>query len=103
MTVRVHAIVEDGLPDMDKLTGRVAFLWDGEIISGWPLKCDCGEGFDPCPCDDDEQRWEPAEDRFGGPLAGVTHWVEFPVSLWNIATLHDDEIVWDIAMAHAHG
>lgn len=37
MTVELFDIDKDGLPDMDKLTGRVAFIFDGAILSGWPL------------------------------------------------------------------
>ena len=74
MTVMVHTILEDGLPDMDKLTGRVAFIWDGAIVSGWPLN----RVGNP-------EAWEPAEDAMGhGPFYGVTHWVEFPTAIWNI-------------------
>lgn len=74
MTVVVHAISEDGLPDMDKLIGRVAFIWDGAIVSGWPLN----RIGNP-------EAWEPSEDAFGmGPFYGVTHWVEFPTEFWNI-------------------
>ncbi|QMW05305.1 hypothetical protein [Spirosoma foliorum] len=35
--MRVFDIERDGLPDMDKLVGRVAFIFDGCIVSGWPL------------------------------------------------------------------
>jgi hypothetical protein len=67
--VKVHEIAKDGLPDMDQLTGRVAFIWDGEIVSGWPLNKD----------EDGSMLWRGAEDLFMGPFYGVTHWVEFPV------------------------
>jgi hypothetical protein len=33
----IHEIVVDGLPDMDRLAGRVAFISDGCVVSGWPL------------------------------------------------------------------
>lgn len=35
--MEVKSIKEHGLPDMDKLVGRVAFIFDGCIVSGWPL------------------------------------------------------------------
>ena len=35
--MRVFEISKDGLPNMTKLTGRVAFIFDGCIVSGWPL------------------------------------------------------------------
>lgn len=74
VTVKIHSIAEDGLPDMDdeNMVGRVAFIWDGCIVSGWPLT-QIGRSAD---------HWEPAEDRFGGPVTGVTHWVEFPEPVW---------------------
>lgn len=75
MTIKIHEIATDGLPDMEKLTGRVAFLWGGAIASGWPLE-NPGKPV----------LWETCEDALGmRPFADVTHWVEFPVPLWNIA------------------
>lgn len=70
MEIKVHAIAEDGLPDMEKMTGRVAFLFDGCIVSGWPL---------------DHEQWE-ADSTVGrhGVFRGVTHWIEFPVAVWDI-------------------
>lgn len=69
----IHEITTDGLPDMDDYhnIGHIAFIWDGHIISGWPTR-----GEEP-------DRWTTAEDRFGGDLAGVTHWVKCPVAFWN--------------------
>lgn len=79
VTVTVHAVAEDGLPDMDReeMVGCIAFIWNGAIVSGWPIGPEY-EGDD----DPDEVRWEPSEDRFGGPVMGVTHWVEFPEPPW---------------------
>jgi hypothetical protein len=74
--VIVHAIADDGLPDIAKLIGRVAFIWDGAIVSGWPITDDDGDG------DPDELLWEASEDAMGGPYYGVTHWVEFPTPVW---------------------
>ena len=71
VTVKVHDIASDGLPDMDTLVGRVAFIWDHEIVSGWPLE-DGTHNVRP-------DIWEANSDvgRIG-PFHGVTHWVEFP-------------------------
>ena len=74
----VHEVAADGLPDMEALVGQVAFIWDGAVVSGWPI----GEEFGGVQYG--EQLWEPSEDRFGGPVAGVTHWIEFPVPAWNL-------------------
>jgi hypothetical protein len=75
LSIQIHEIAVDGLPDMDKLTGRVAFLWNGAIVSGWPLDSIGKPGL-----------WETCEDALGmRPFADVTHWVEFPVPVWDLA------------------
>lgn len=74
--VTIHEVATDGLPDMDELTGRVAFIFDGCIVSGWPL----GRG--------DEPRWEANSDVGNGrEFAGITHWIKFPAPLWEIERL----------------
>lgn len=75
ITIIVHSIAEDGLPDMDNrdFTGKVAFLWDGYIVSGWPLDSVGYPGM-----------WESADDALGGKFTGVTHWVEFPTPVWKL-------------------
>lgn len=67
ISVIVHEIRLDGLPDMTELTGRVAFIFDGHVMSGWPLI----RG-------PEEKRWETAEGD-NPYYDGVTHWLEFPV------------------------
>lgn len=71
ITVTVHEIAVDGLPDMDALTGCVAFIFDGCIVSGWPLRYG--------------NYWE-ANSDVGRVIkfADVTHWVEFPQPLYEI-------------------
>lgn len=72
ITAKLHEIATDGLPDMDSLTGRVAFLFDGCIVSGWPLD----------EREDGVTLWEADSDV--GRLTkfyGVTHWIEFPLPL----------------------
>jgi hypothetical protein len=74
MEIKVREIATDGLPDMDNLTGRVAFIFDGCIVSGWPLS---PEG--------DEVPWEADSDvGRSEKFYGVTHWVEFPVPVWDM-------------------
>lgn len=82
ISVTVHEIRLDGLPDMTELTGRVAFITDGVVVSGWPML----RG-------PQENRWEADPEVFGcglelgprrgaclpPPVSGVTHWLEFPV------------------------
>jgi hypothetical protein len=66
----VHEIAKDGLPDMDRLGNRVAFIFDGCVVSGWPLNRRSSDG---------EVLWEGNTD-VSHKLAfhGVTHWIEFP-------------------------
>lgn len=81
ITIKVHSIADDGLPDMENLTGRVAFLWDGNIVSGWPLHVDPQDHATPY-----SGGWEAADDKLSSvrEFRGVTHWVEFPEPVWNI-------------------
>jgi len=74
MKVIVREIAIDGLPKMDGLTGQVAFIFDGCIVSGWPLDAENGET--PWEADSDVGRQ--------GKFYGVTHWVEFPGPVWNM-------------------
>ena len=76
LTVKVHRISVDGLPDEDDrtLTGRVDFIFDGCIVSGWPLD-DVGHPGE----------WGTNEDvGKHGRFTGVTHWIEFPVPVWEL-------------------
>jgi len=71
LLIRVHEIQTDGLPDMTELTGRVAFITEGVIVSGYPLLRGPSE-----------TGWEADPDIFGccpPAIQGVTHWVEFPL------------------------
>lgn len=74
--MKVYTIKENGLPDMDNLTGRVAFIFDGCIVSGWPL---FGIG------NHTEDEWE-ADSDVGrlGVFAGVEKYVVFDVPVWNL-------------------
>jgi hypothetical protein len=77
MNIIIHE-VKDGLPNMDKLVGRVAFLFDGCIVSGWPLDKE----------EDGVVLWEADSDvGHGRAFYGVTHWFEFPVPLFQVGTL----------------
>lgn len=85
--IKIHEIAVDGLPNMQELVGRVAFIHDGCIVSGWPLV--------PNELEIDDMRllatlvrhhsegdtiWE-ADSDVGDPgrvFASVTHWVEMP-------------------------
>jgi hypothetical protein len=87
ITVRVHAIATDGLPPLnpdgtstaDEYVGRVAFIFDGCIVSGWPEwhTSPTGQPF--------ADTWEADSDvGHNQAFEGVTHWVEFPAPLWEI-------------------
>lgn len=70
MNCELKCIEKDGLPNMDNLTNRVAFIWDSCIVSGWPLE---------------NGNWE-ANDDIGrhGEFEGVTHYVIFSKPLHEI-------------------
>jgi hypothetical protein len=85
--VTVHPIAVDGLPqygedDDLELSGRVAFIFDGCVVSGWPLNLKHGSNPDGTPY------WE-ANSDVGRTIkfAGVTHWLEFPIPVHRIAPL----------------
>ncbi len=79
ITVRVHEIAADGLPDEDNVTGSVAFIFDGCIVSGWPL----GTGED---ADGPYTGYWEADSDVGRHVkfANVTHWIEFPEPLHQV-------------------
>lgn len=98
MEIIIHEIATDGLPNMEKMTLRVAFIFDGCIVSGWPLPKDefpdlytrehLLRRHGGAQLTDDEYLaqigtlWEADSDvGHGGQFAGVTHWVEFPIGL----------------------
>lgn len=75
--VVVHEVIP-GVPLVLDDLGRKAFVFDGCIVSGWPL-AEIGEDGLPL--------WEADSDvgrvtKFGG----VKHWIEFPVELWNLSS-----------------
>lgn len=73
--MKVYTIAEHGLPDMDKLVGRVAFIFDGCIVSGWPLR----------PDDGGKVLWEADEDvGRHGVFYGVEKYVVFDVPVWDL-------------------
>jgi len=79
INVKVRSIANDGLPDMEQLTGRVAFIWDGCIVSGWPVLSKDATG----------NVWEASDDALGhGVLVGVTHWLEFPFGTYTMESGH---------------
>lgn len=82
LTVRVHSIAEDGIPDMndETLTGRIAFVFDGCIVTGSPLHTDPQDYSTPY-----SGYWEADTDvGHTQKFAGVAHWVEFPVPVRKI-------------------
>lgn len=77
--VTVHEIATDGLPPQEGLSGRCAFVFDGCIVSGWPLYGEDGQGTY-------SGYWIANSDvgRVNIKFSGVTHWIEFPEPLHSI-------------------
>lgn len=78
--ILVYDIETDGLPDMDDddIVGRVAFIWNGAIVSGWPLYERVeGEYYE-------KTTWESSEDYHGGIHKNVMQWVLFPTPTWRL-------------------
>ena len=74
--MKVYSIEKDGLPDMDNLTGRVAFIFDGCIVSGWPL-----HGIDG----HDKDEWEADSDvGHTGVFYGIKKYVVFDKPVWEL-------------------
>lgn len=89
ITVTVHEIAVDGLPNLDgdgDLVCRIALLFDGCIVSGWPL------GHGPNHDQGYSGLWE-ADGDVGHhrPFGGVTHWVEFPEPLHRLSPVYTFE------------
>jgi len=76
--MKVFSIEKHGLPDMDNLVGRVAFIFDGNIVSGWPLKG--AEDYENAPDD----LWEGNTDVSFGKFSGVKYYVIFDIPVWEI-------------------
>jgi|GEM_PF-4602500 len=96
LNVTLYEIAKDGLPDKENFPiGRVAFLWDGNIVNGWPILPEedilRDEQFKGMPyvweCDSDStSSGIVAKNGKDGMLfAGVTHWLLFPEPLWVIS------------------
>lgn len=67
----VFDIAVSGLPNMDdpRNVGTVAFVFDGCIVSGWPLAPDANG----------DVLWEGNRDvSHGRQFAGVTRWLRLP-------------------------
>jgi len=76
--VNVFETEKDGLPNMDELVGRVAFIFDGNIVNGYPLKGSEDEEYT-------EFDWE-ADSDVGrhGVFSGVKKYVVFDKPMWQL-------------------
>lgn len=86
-TFKIHEIATDGLPDMETLVGRVAFIFDGCIVSGWPLDPKNPDINVYALYDWDPKTqgilWEVNSDvGHTRPFGNVTHWIEFDKPVW---------------------
>ena len=80
MKIEIKNIKKDGLPDMSKLKGRVAFIYDGCIVTGWPLK-GCKEDLGQFT----EDMWEGNSDvGHNSIFKGIKYYVIFPIPLFEI-------------------
>lgn len=70
---KVYDLEIDGYPDGQKLIGRLAFIWDGCIVSGWPIS-----NFHP-------DEWEANLDvGRTGVFKGVKKYVVFNKPVWEL-------------------
>jgi len=89
MTVIFHEVATDGLPSKTLPPGRVAFIFDGCVVSGWPLDpkdAAFSNAYERAGVDPRESAiWEGDSDVSNGrTFSGVTHWIEFPLPLAEI-------------------
>lgn len=79
-TFNIYSIEKDGMPDKSKLSGRLAFINDGDLIMGWPLYQfykDDGRSSETYGKDE----WEGSE---GGHFYGIKHYVIFEEAFYNM-------------------
>jgi hypothetical protein len=72
ITVILHEIATDGLPDGDLPGSRMAAIFDGNVVTAWPL-------------DDPDRSWEGDTDvAHGRKMYGITHWLEFQQPVYEL-------------------
>jgi hypothetical protein len=88
-SIIVHTITEDGLPPKDHekvgLTGRVAFIFNGNIYCGWPLTEEIDGMYDEdgdYPDDPNEVIWSDSETSH--TFSGVKKWIELSAPGWEL-------------------
>jgi hypothetical protein len=92
VTIKVHRIAEEGLPDLTTLAaGQVAFIFDGRVLSGRPLHRDehpeayTQARVEAGPAGAPRQLWEADEEvAHRRWFDGVTHWIEFSEPIWKL-------------------
>lgn len=74
--MKVLSIKKDGLPDMNTLMGRVAFIFDGCIVSGWPLFPEYSH---------DKSEWGANSDvGLNGKFLGIEKYIVFDKPIWEL-------------------
>ena len=77
--MKVYSITEDGIQHaQDAKPGTLAFIFDGCILSGWPLKN--AEGYENA----SDSCWEGNSDVSFGKFTGVKKYVIFDKPLWEL-------------------
>ena len=82
MAIEMHDVTIDGFPK----DGAVAFIWDGDVYTGWPLiDRDNSYPGDRAFATPEQAKaaplnveWEASEDRVGGKFSGVRYWFSRP-------------------------
>jgi len=96
LTVIVHSVEEDGLPELDQ-PGRVAFISEDRILSGLPIPQHVADTYInwclsmplnperlPRWVKPGDTLWQTDAEVNRYPFPGITHWVEFPAAVWEL-------------------
>ena len=85
--LEIFDVTVDGFPSKDDL--GVAFFWDGDIFTGWPL-IDVDNSYpgnrsfvtpEQAKAGPLNVEWEASEDRVFGQFLGVRFWFRIPATL----------------------
>jgi hypothetical protein len=83
--IQVCSVAIDGLPDLTKYNGKLAFIYQGQLIFG--------KSIHPSSIKPKESTWESHQGEF---YQGITHYVIFPTGISKLATVEKEEAL-DVA------